>query len=95
MNIGVAYADPRRQLWLRLDVPEGSTVREAIERSGILEKIPELDLDQQKVGIYGKLSKLNAVLQEHDRVEIYRALIADPNTVKRRDQDDDNDDDED
>jgi putative ubiquitin-RnfH superfamily antitoxin RatB of RatAB toxin-antitoxin module len=92
VNIGVAYADMRQQVWLRLEVPEGSTVQQAIELSGILKKVPSIDLDKQKVGIYGKTTKLNAVLQEYDRVEIYRDLIANPDDYKDDDDDDDDDD---
>ncbi|MEZ5542389.1 MAG: RnfH family protein [Pseudomonadota bacterium] len=86
MNIGVAYADKFRQVWVKLDVPEGSTVREAIERSGLLAQFPEIDLERQKIGIFGKLTKLDAVLEEGTRVEIYRPITADPETVERRDR---------
>lgn len=98
MHIGVAYADMHQQIWLRLEVPDGSTVQEAIELSGILERVAGIDLEQQKVGIYGKTVKLSTKLQEADRVEIYRPIIADPDTVPRRDKNDedgDNDEDED
>ncbi len=86
MNVGVAYADRFKQVWLKLDVPEGSTVEQAIERSGLLEIFPEIDLKSQKVGIFGKVTKLNAKLEEGSRVEIYRPITADPETVERRDQ---------
>ncbi|MDY6942236.1 MAG: RnfH family protein [Pseudomonadota bacterium] len=86
MNIGVAYADKFNQVWLKLDVPDGSTVRDAIEKSGMLRQFPEIDLSRQKVGIFGKLAKLDAVLEEGMRVEIYRAITADPETVERRDR---------
>ncbi len=92
MNVGVAYADMRQQIWLRLEVPEGSTVKQAIELSGILSKVPSIDLDKYKVGIYGKVSKLNAVLQEYDRVEIYREIIANPDDYKDADDEEDDDD---
>ncbi len=97
MNVGVTYATAEQQLWLRLEVPDGSTVLEAIEHSGILTRFPSIDLKKQKVGIFGKIVKLDTVLSESDRVEIYRAIIADPKTVKRRDivEDDDDDDDDD
>ncbi len=84
MRIGVCYAEADRQLWLRLEVPEDSVVEEAIHRSGILQRFPEIDLAKQKVGIFGKLVKLNSPLREGDRIEIYRPIIADPKTVKRR-----------
>lgn len=85
MNVGVAYADKFKKAWLKLDVPDGSTVQEAIERSGLLTQFPDIDLNTQKVGIFGKLTKLTAKVVEGDRVEIYRAITADPKTVERRD----------
>lgn len=93
MNVGVCYADSERQLWLRMEVPDDSSVEEAIRHSGILQRCPEIDLSRQKVGIFGKLVKLDAPLKEGDRIEIYRPIIADPKTVRRRRMDDDEDDD--
>lgn len=87
MNIGVAYANKFKQLWLKLEVPDGSTVREAIDRSGLLEQFPEINLDTQKVGVFGKIVKLTAPLNDGDRIEIYRHITADPETVERRDID--------
>ncbi len=84
MKVGVAYATPAKQLWLNVDVPEGATVKDAIEKSGILKQFPEIDLTTQKVGIYGKATTLDAVVEEGARVEIYRPMTADPKTVKRR-----------
>jgi len=85
MNVGVAYADKFKQVWLKLEVPDGSTVREAIELSGILGQFPEIDLDLQKVGVFGKLTSLSATIQEDSRIEIYREITADPEQVERRD----------
>jgi len=84
MKIGIAYALPQRQAWLNIEVPDGATVQNAIERSGLLKQFPEINLEQQKVGIFGKVSKLDAVLNEGDRVEIYRPIICDPKTVPRK-----------
>lgn len=84
MKVGIAYASSSRQVWLNVEVPEGATVKDAIERSGILKQFPEIDLEQQKVGVFSKLSKLDAVLEDGDRVEIYRPIICDPKTVKRK-----------
>ncbi len=78
MHIGVAYADSYKQLWLKLDVPDGSTVQEAIERSGLLDQFPGLDLQTQPVGIFGKITRLDAKVHDGDRVEIYRRIVADP-----------------
>ena len=86
MNVGVAYADKFKQVWLKLEVPDGSTVAEAIEHSGMLKQFPEIDLKRQKVGIFGKLTRLTAKVVEGDRVEIYREITADPELVERRDE---------
>jgi putative ubiquitin-RnfH superfamily antitoxin RatB of RatAB toxin-antitoxin module len=83
IRVEVAYALPERQSLLALDVPEGTTAMEAIARSEICERHPEIDLATAKVGIFGKLTKLDTPLRDHDRVEIYRPLIADPKEVRR------------
>lgn len=82
MNVGVAFAKSTAQVWLKLDVPDGCTVREVIERSGILAQFPELDLDTHKVGIFGQIAKLDKVVSEGDRVEIYRPITADPDLAE-------------
>ncbi|MDF1589511.1 MAG: RnfH family protein [Gammaproteobacteria bacterium] len=84
MNVGVCYAESDRQLWMRLEVPDGSSIKKVIELSGILKQYPEIDLNNQKVGIFGKIAKLDAEVKEGDRVEIYRQITADPKLVKRR-----------
>lgn len=88
MQIGVTYSEPGQQIWLNIEVPDGATAREAIERSGILAQFPHIDLDEQKVGIFGRLIKPDAALRAGDRVEIYRAITCDPQTVPRRDLED-------
>ncbi|MBF0256501.1 MAG: RnfH family protein [Gammaproteobacteria bacterium] len=85
MNVGVAYADKFKQVWLKLDVPDGSTVMDAIEHSGILDQFPDIDLNKQKVGIFGKLTQLSAPVADGERIEIYREITADPEMVERRD----------
>lgn len=89
MNVGVAYASSKKHVWLKLEVPEGSTVRDVISQSGLLKQFPEIDLDTQKVGIFGKLTKLDAVVEDGSRIEIYRPITADPELVERRDLGDD------
>jgi len=85
MQIGVAYSEPGQQIWLNIEVPDDSTVKDAIERSGILKQFPHIDLGVQKVGVFGRLVKPEASLKPGDRIEIYRPIIADPATVPRRD----------
>lgn len=84
MQVGVAYSEPAQQLWLRFEVPEESTVLSAIEQSGILRKFPEIDINTCTVGIFGKVAELDGALKPGDRIEIYRAITADPATVPRR-----------
>jgi hypothetical protein len=84
MNVSVVYAEQHRQHWIPVKLAEGGTVAQAIEQSGILERYPVIDLATQKVGIFGKFAKLDTAVNEGDRVEIYRPIIADPKTVSRR-----------
>lgn len=84
IKIEVVYALPGRQEIIALEVPGGATVQLAIEQSGLLSRYPEIDLKKQKVGIFSKLSKLDSVLRDRDRIEIYRPLIADPKAVRKQ-----------
>ena len=85
MQIGVAYSEQAQQIWLTIEVPDEATVKNAIERSGILRMFPHIDLATQKVGIFGKIVKAETPLRPGDRVEIYRPITCDPQTVPRRD----------
>ena len=85
MKIEVIYALPERQELVTLDLPEGSTVQQAVEASGLLQKYPDIELGgRNKLGVFAKLVKPDAVLRDRDRVEIYRPLIADPKEVRRQ-----------
>lgn len=84
ITVEVLYALPHEQTLLKVQLPQGSTLADAIKNSGILEKYPEIDLANNKLGIFGKLSKQDVVLREKDRVEIYRPLIADPKEVRKK-----------
>lgn len=82
--VQVCYARPDRQILLEVKVDADATIRAAVEQSGMLREVPEIDLDLCKVGVYGKLKSLDAGLRERDRVEIYRPLIADPKESRRK-----------
>lgn len=82
--VEVAYALPRQQMIVPVTVREGTTAQAAIEASGIMAKFPEISLESNKIGIFGKLCKLDTVLRHLDRIEIYRPLIADPKEVRRQ-----------
>lgn len=82
--VEVAWAGPEVQRIFALEVPEGSTVSDAVAASGVLEAFPEIDWPATDVGIFGRLTRKDAVLRPHDRVELYRPLMADPKEVRRR-----------
>ncbi len=82
INIQLVYALPDRQELLSLALPAGSTVQQALAASGWLEKFG-LSLETGKFGIYAKQAKLDAVLRDRDRVEVYRPLIADPKEMRK------------
>lgn len=84
LEVEVIYALAEKQHIVKLKVAVGTTVQQAIEASGLLGKIPEIDLSKNKVGIYAKLTKLDSPLRDHDRIEIYRPLIADPKEVRKQ-----------
>lgn len=84
IEVEVAYALPRTQIVVTLKVPAGTTVREAIARSGIAAQPAGGDWNLVAVGIWGRRVPLATVLHEHDRVEIYRLLIADPKQARRK-----------
>ena len=84
IQVQVCYARPERQILLELTLPAGSTLHQAINASGVLHQAPEIDVSIWRVGIYGKLKPLDTELGDHDRVEIYRPLIADPMESRRR-----------
>jgi len=85
IEIEVVYAAVDRQVLRALSVPEGTTVREAVLKSGIGEEFPELDLSECPLGIFGKVVADPQVrlIQAGDRIEIYRPLLADPKEVRR------------
>ena len=83
MIVEVAYALPNKQSLVSLEVEEGTTIKEAIEASGVLDTYDQIDLTRDKVGIFSKFATLDTILREKDRVEIYRPLIADPKKVRK------------
>ncbi len=84
IRVEVVYALPAKQELVAVKVATGTTVRQAIEASGLLEKYPEIDLAKNKLGVFAKLTKPDTMLRDRDRVEIYRPLIADPKEVRKQ-----------
>jgi putative ubiquitin-RnfH superfamily antitoxin RatB of RatAB toxin-antitoxin module len=83
ISIEITYALPSKQTLLSLFVTPNTTVKEAIEQSGILQLHPDIDLLTNRVGIWYKTTKLTSQLKAGDRIEIYRPLIADPKEVRK------------
>lgn len=84
INVEVAYALPEKQIIRAVNVDAGTTIGAAIVQSGIMMDFPDLELEDAKVGIFGKATAMTTVLSDGDRVEIYRPLIADPKEVRRK-----------
>jgi len=84
LQIEVSYGLPHKQKLLSLLVKNGITIEQAIVESGIISFFPEIDLAVNKVGVWNKAVKLNDLVQDLDRIEVYRPLIADPKEVRKR-----------
>ncbi|MDY0973535.1 RnfH family protein [Massilia sp. CFBP9012] len=84
LGVSVCYASDKVE-WLHpMQVEAGTTIGEAIERSGVLVAFPDINLTTQPVGIYAKKKTLDTVLRDRDRIEIYRPLVADPKESRRK-----------
>ncbi len=83
IHVCVVYCPPDGQIVINLNLPAGATVRDAIESSRIVLTRPEIDLANKTVGIFGERVTLDKPVEEGDRIEIYRALIADPKAARR------------
>ncbi len=84
IQIEVVYGLAHKQKLLSLPVSNNTTVQQAIIESGIIDLFPEIDLAVNKVGIWNKAVKLSQVVEDLDRIEVYRPLIADPKEVRKR-----------
>ncbi|NKI34811.1 RnfH family protein [Wenzhouxiangella sp. XN79A] len=83
IRVEVVAAWPQRQWMVELDLPAGSTVADAVERSGLVERIPGLEPRDDHLGVFGRLCRPDRELADGDRVEIYRPLKLDPKTIRR------------
>lgn len=84
LRVEVVYALPSVQALIAVELEEGATVQDAIERSGLARRFPEVDRQPRVVGIFGRIVPEATTLREGDRVEIYRRLGADPKEARRR-----------
>ncbi len=82
--VSVVYATPLTQRIIELEVPVGTTLRGAVERSRLLDEFPEIDLHAQGIGVFGLHRSADELVRAGDRVEIYRPLLVDPKTARRQ-----------
>jgi len=83
-RIEVVYALPDEQFVLRLDLPDGATVGDALALAAEDIVFTRLPLAELTVGIWGEVVPRDRVLQDGDRVELYRPLLVDPREARRR-----------
>lgn len=83
ISVYVAYAFAQDQEIICVELAANSTVEQAINKSLILQKHSEINLDDIEVGIYGKIVQNTQPLHDQDRVEIYRQLTMDPMHARR------------
>lgn len=84
VQVEVAFATEEEQAIFSIEGGPGLTAHAAIDRSGVLQRFPDIDLTVNKIGVFGKVVKLDRVLVSGDRVEIYRPLIADPKEARKK-----------
>lgn len=84
LSIEVVYATAEHQWLLACVVPAGTTAREALRQSHLAEQVPGLDIEACPVGIFGKVVSGQHLVEEGDRLEVYRPLIADPKEVRKQ-----------
>lgn len=84
IRVAVVYALPEQAWTMQLDMPRGTTVAEAVERSGLATQVPGFDTAALTFAIYGKAVTPETLLREGDRVELLRPLLADPKQARRR-----------
>jgi putative ubiquitin-RnfH superfamily antitoxin RatB of RatAB toxin-antitoxin module len=82
LNLEIVYLSSNRQFIIPLNLPAPCVIQQAITLSGILTLCPEIDLSKHKVGIYSKTVSLEQIIQDHDRIEIYRPLQIDPKQAR-------------
>lgn len=84
IKVEVVYAYPDKFFLKKLELEQPLSIQNVILQSGVLEKYKEIDLRENKVGIFSRTAKLTDMVENGDRIEIYRPLIADPKEMRRK-----------
>lgn len=83
ITVEVAYGERDQQALVRVLVPQGATVADAISKASLEQLFPDIEIDPNRIGIFGRRVEISQALKAGDRVEVYRPLIADPKEVRR------------
>ena len=83
LKIEIAYAEPQRVIVKTLSLPAGSCVADALRLASLDPDFTGVDLENSAHGIFGRLTRTEQVLQDGDRIEIYRPLATDPKLARR------------
>ncbi|CAH9018936.1 RnfH family protein [Candidatus Nitrosacidococcus sp. I8] len=83
ISVSITYGHPRKLTLINIFVEKNTIVREAIEKSGILNLFPEINLECAGIGVFSKIVELSTPLHHRDRIEIYCPLIIDPRQARR------------
>ncbi len=86
IRVSVAYVEGAEHFWQAFDVPAGTTAGEAIAHSGVDRRFPHVDTSALKLGIFSKPVRADRILEDGDRVELYRPITADPETAPTRNE---------
>lgn len=86
IKVEVAYALPEKQMIIPVTISKGASMYDAVVQSGIAAKFAGLDVDAAPMGVFGKAERKpkERILEDGERVEIYRPLIADPKEVRKK-----------
>ena len=80
----VVYAAAGTQILRQVELAEGSTVEQAIDASGIAGMLPAGAIDTRHLGVFARRVASDHIVQNGDRIEIYRPLMLDPMEARRR-----------
>ncbi len=84
LQVTVVFCPAARQVrQTALQIPEGSTVADAVRDSGLLADLAADEIDTLLLGVWGKKAAPGHLLRDLDRVEIYRLLKVDPKVARR------------
>lgn len=84
IKVEVVYAYPDKFFLKKIELDQVLSIQNVILQSGVLEKYTEIDLRENKVGVFSRTVKLTDMVEDGDRIEIYRPLIADPKEMRRK-----------